>query len=549
VKLDPAPPSPPFAPTAPNLIRYSCEKFGAREFLALDDRRLTYDEADRRSRELAKGLLAMGVGKGARVGVLMANDPDWVVAFLACARIGALTVALSTFYQAPEIAWAVRHNDLQILLTASRYLKADYVERLERALPGLAQAETPELFLPEHPYLRRIVVWGGCDRPWALQGPADVLAAATARPAVDDALLARVEAAVRPCDALVTICTSGTTSEPKAVVHSHGAALRATYQFIDFFDLGPDDRMYPAMPFFWIGGLNTHLIPTMYRGGCLCFSPSPDPLDLIAMAQREKVTIIQAWPPQTRRLMLALEETGQTLPSVRVGLPPQLDLFGNPIPPDRQSGGPLGMTESFGMHGMDRLDMPLPVGKGGANGRPLEGMERAIFDPETGEPLPRNKGGEVYIRGVNMMLGYYGKDRWEYTTRDGFFPTGDLARIDEESFLWFLGRGGEMIKTSGANVAPQEVEVALSGCAGVREAIVFGVPDEIKGEAVVAVVSAAQGSELDPESLRLALREAISPYKVPQSITVLTHEDIPRTASGKPIKPKLRQMLFPQSAE
>jgi acyl-coenzyme A synthetase/AMP-(fatty) acid ligase len=548
VKLDPPPPGPPFTPTFPNLLGFVREAYGDREFLVLDDRRFTYAEADARSAELAKGLLAMGLGKGARVGLLMPNDPDWVIAWMACARIGALTIALSTFYQPPEIAWGVRHNDVQVLLIASRFLKNDYLEKLERAVPGLAAATSPELYLPDHPYLRRIVVWGECDRPWAMRGPADILAAAAAQPAVNDALLARIEAGVTPSDMLVTICTSGTTSEPKAVVHSHGSALRATYQFMDYVDVRPDDRVYPAMPFFWIGGLNTHLIPAMYRGACVCCSRTPEPGDLIEMVQREKVTVIQQWPPQTRRLMLTLEETGQTLPSVRLGLPPQLDLLGRPMPADRQANGSLGMTESFGMHSMDRLDTPTPVGKAGSNGRKLVGMDRQIFDPETRAPLPRGERGELMIRGYNMMLGYYGKERWETFTRDGFFPTGDLATVDEDEYIWFHGRGGEMIKTSGANVAPQEVEVALAACPGVREAIVFGMPDEVKGEAVIAVVSAAQGSALDPESLRSALRETISPYKVPQSITIVTHEQIPRTASGKPIKHKLRDILFPENA-
>jgi acyl-CoA synthetase (AMP-forming)/AMP-acid ligase II len=548
VKRQAPPPGPPFAPTVPNLLGFVRASHGEREFLIFEDQRITYAEADRRSAELAKGLLAIGVGKGSRVGILMPNDPEWVIAFMACARIGALTVAMSTFYAAPEIAWAVRHNDVQVLLAASRYLRADYIERLEKGLGGLADAASSELFLPQQPHLRRIIVWGDCDRPWAMRGPTDLLAAAAATPAIDGELLARIEASVHPSDALVTICTSGTTSEPKAVVHSHGSALRAPYQYLDYFDLRKDDRVYPAMPFFWIGGLNTHLFPGMYTGSSLCFSKSPDPLDIIAVAQREKITIIQQWPPQARRLQLALDETGQTLPSLRLGLGEPRDIEGKPIPPNRQANSSLGMTESFGMHSMDRLDTPMPVGKAGSNGRTLPGMERLVVDPETGTPLPRGQKGELLVRGHNMMIGYYGKERWETFTRDGWFPTGDLVNLDEDDFVWFLGRGGEMIKTSGANVAPPEVENALAACPGVREAIVFGLPDEVKGEVVVAVVSAAQGSKLDPEALRESLRETISPYKVPQAIAVVTHEEIPRTASGKPIKHRLREMLFSAGA-
>ena len=142
------------------------------------------------------------------------------------------------------------------------------------------------------------------------------------------------------------------------------------------------------------------------------------------------------------------------------------------------------------------------------------------------------------------MLGYYGKERWEVFTREGFFPTGDLAIIDEDGFIWFEGRCGEMIKTSGANVAPQEVENALLAYPGVREAIVFGLPDAVKGEIVVAVVTAAPQSQLDTERLRQMLRDSISAYKVPQTIAIMAHAEIPRTASGKPIKYMLRDRVL-----
>jgi acyl-CoA synthetase (AMP-forming)/AMP-acid ligase II len=545
MKLEGPPPGPPFVPTIPNLLAWVRERQPDNLFLTLEAERLTYADVDRRSAELAKGLLAIGVGKASRVGIMMPNTPDWVIAWLACGRIGALAVTLSTFYQAPEIAWGVRHNDVQVLLTVDRYLKADYLERMERGLPGLAESASTELYLPTAPYLRRIVVWGGCDRPWAMKGPDDLLAAAAARPGLDDALLARAEAAVTPSDALVTICTSGTTAEPKAVVHSHGSALRAPWQFLDYYDVQSFDRTYPGMPFFWIGGLNTHLLPAMYTGSALCCTRTPEPQDIIETAAREKITIMLQWPTQMRRMEQVMKATGQTLPSVRLGIGPSKDLHGNVIPPERMNGQSLGMTESFGMHGMTRLDTPANLGKAGANGRTLTGMERVIVDTETGAVLPRGQQGEIFLRGNHMMIGYYGKERWQTFTRDGFFPTGDLAVMDEEDYVWFQGRAGEMIKTAGANVAPPEVEAALATLEGVREAIVFGVPDEAKGEAVVAVVSPTHGAELDAATLHGSLREMISPYKLPQSIAFLSFDEIPRTAAGKPIKTKLREMLFP----
>ncbi|MBV9995336.1 MAG: acyl--CoA ligase [Caulobacteraceae bacterium] len=544
MKLKAPPPGPPFAPTAPNLFRYVREAHGEREFLAFGEQRLSYADADRLSAELAKGLLALGLGKGARVGILMPNNPDWVIVWMACARIGALSVLLSTFYQGPEIAWAVRHNDLHALIIADRYLHNDYVERLERALAGLAEETSTELFLPEQPHLRHIVVWGACEKPWAIRGQTDLLARAAAKPRLDDRILAGVEANITPSDLLLTICTSGSTAEPKAVVHTHGVALRATFQFLDYINIKPDDRTYTAQPFFWVGGLNINLLPTMYLGACMCFSETPDPADIIAMARREGVTRFTGWPAQAQRLRQALAEGGEGLTKLRAGLGEPLDELGRPIPPERRLSGLMGMTESFGMHSIDRAG-PTPLGKGGSWGRKLPGMERLIVDPETGSPLTTGERGELFIRGHNMMHGYYRKERWEVFTAEGYFPTGDLSILDEDDYIYFVGRKGEMIKTSGANVAPPEVENALLTCPGVREAIVFGVPDATKGEVVAAVVSPQDGAALDAEGLRLALRERLSPYKVPQTFAFLTHDEIPRTASGKAIKPKLREMLFP----
>src|SRR5690606_16338543 len=151
------PKGPEFAPTLPGLIRAAARDHGEREFLVMGDQRLTYAQADRESAELAKGLLALGIGKGSRVGLLMSNSPDWVTAWCASGRSGALCVLLSTFFQAPEISWCVRHNDVEVLLVQADYIGNDYIERLERALPGLADQTSTELYLPGHPYLRRIV--------------------------------------------------------------------------------------------------------------------------------------------------------------------------------------------------------------------------------------------------------------------------------------------------------------------------------------------------------------------------------------------------------
>jgi acyl-CoA synthetase (AMP-forming)/AMP-acid ligase II len=532
------------APTLPALLGAIARSGGERDFLTLNDRRVTYADADRISAEWARGLLALGAGKAARIGLLMPNGPDWVLAFLAGARAGALTVTLSTFYQAPEISWGVRHNDVDTLLICDRYLNHDYIERLERALPGLSGHTTPDLYLPTHPYLRRIIVWGDCDRPWALKGPQALSQAAAKKPQIDAAFLSQVEANIAPADALAIICTSGSTAEPKAVVHTHGAALRAVHKFAHYLDLQAGDRSYSGQPFFWIGGLNMNLLPSMFLGACICFSDSPAPADIAKTILAEKVTRLSLWPAQVAGLIDYARREGVRFESIRVGMSAIRDKNGKVIPKERRAAGAMGMTESFGMHSMEVESTPAPPGKGGNWGRRVPGVERRVVDPKTRRPLPVGEIGELEIRGFTLMQGYYKREREEAFLPDGFFATGDLAALDEDDYVYFHGRNTEMIKTSGANVAPREVEIALQALRGVKEAIVFAIPDPVKGEIVCAFVVPGDDAPADPAALQAGLRTEISAYKIPQEMAFIAWEDVPRTGSLKPLKNELRAMML-----
>jgi acyl-CoA synthetase (AMP-forming)/AMP-acid ligase II len=543
--LRPLVPDRPAQETLPVLLRDASMRFAKREYMVLGERRVTFADAERTSAEWARGLLSLGLGKGTRVGILMPNDPDWVLAFLAAGRIGALTVTLSTLFQPPEISWGVRHNDIDTLLVAARYLSNDYLDKLEQALPGLDSHMAPELYLPEHPYLRRIIVWGECDRPWALRGPQALSEAAAAKPQVDEGFLAAIEAGVSPADLLLTICTSGTSAAPKSVIHTHGSALRAVHLFTGYQDLLPDDRTYSGQAFFWIGGQNSGLLPPLFVGSCLCLAQTPRPADVVDVIRSEQVTRLSLWPAQAVGIAEHVAQERLDLPSVRSGYGEPRDEHGQVIPPDRRPGGWLGMTESFGMHSLDRRPFATLPGKGGTWGRSLPGVERAVVDPETKRRLSAGEIGELYIRGHTLMQGYYKVEREAIFTRGGWFPTGDLVSIDEDDYLRFHGRNSELIKTAGANVSPSEVERTLTAQPGVREAIVFGLPDPVKGEIVFAVAVPFADCTLDPNALRETLRQRLSAYKVPQQIIVMPFDEVPRTGSDKVFKRALTERLTP----
>lgn len=538
------PPVPGFAPTLPNLIADVSTRFADNEFLVDGALRLTYAQAERSAAQVARGLLALGVGKAARVAIVLPDKADWVIAWWAAARIGALTIPLSTLYQARELAWALQQADVDTVIIAHGFLGVDYLERLEQAVPGLAQQASPQLFLKSQPYLRRVIVWGECDRPWAIQGAKALDAIAQEHAAIDDAYLREVESRIEPSDLLIGICTSGSSSVPKIVLHTHASMIRATYAVRESF-LGlirAEDRCYSGMPMFWVGGLNVNLMPATYAGACVVFAPSPKATDVLDVIVSEHITRVAMWPTQYKPLMDLAAARGVDLHHITMVNRPQ-DRAVPTVPPERRIVSLLGMTETFGPHGFGNWDEDLGEANGGSFGRQVQGIERRIVDPLTHAELPRGQEGELQVRGFPMMEGYYKRERSEVFLPDGWFATGDICAINADGCLFFRGRMGDMIKTLGANVSPQEVEAVMMTCPGVAEAVVVGVPDADAGERVVAVVVARQGESVDGETLRKRLLGEMSAYKVPREILVMAHEQIPRTGAAKVQRNALKALL------
>ncbi len=536
---------PPYPPTLPNVLAAAVANFPNREFLVCGENRLTFAQADEASAGLATGLMALGVGKGSRVGILMPNSPDWVLCWLAAARIGALTVPISTFYSTAELTRVLDHADVDTLLMVDRYVKRDYVKQME-TVPGLIGAGRPELAISQLPYLRHVVVWGKSERTWAKHGPDHLVQAAASNRRVDRQVVSSAETRVTPADDLLIIYTSGSTAEPKAVIHTHASVIRLCYalEASGWADTRPDDRIYGAVPFFWIGGPNSTILPSLFTGACVVMSASPGVDEVLDTCAREEVTTINAWGTQLRAITERATSRGVVLPKLRLMFD-QLDENGQPIPFELIP-KPFGMTETFGPHGLEARGTKLPLSKAGAFGRSLSGMERKVVDPETGRVCAPGEPGELYVRGFSLMRGMYKRLPEDTFDRDGFYPTGDRCHVDAEGFLYFEGRFGEMIKTSGANVSPREVEVVLEGFAEIREAVVFGVPDVARGESIVAVVIPTLGAGVDRDRILERLGNELSDYKVPRFLFTMDYETIPRTDSSKVKKNQLKELVLEQ---
>ncbi|MBW2244101.1 MAG: acyl--CoA ligase [Deltaproteobacteria bacterium] len=467
----------------PGFLRKRAKDRGEQPFIVLGDHCLSYADLEAGSRRLAKGLLAHGAGKGTRVGLLMPNGPDWVTAWAAVTRIGALLVPLNTFYQSRELGWVLAHADVDALLCVDRYLRNDYLERLEQFAPTLAEVTGSTLRIEALPYLRSVHVIGTTQRPWTTP-LSDLEARADEIP---EALLEAVEAQVTPADAMLVIYSSGSTADPKGAIHTHGTVLRHAHNLNQLRDLLPADRLYSPMPFFWVGGFLFSLVSVMEVGACLLCEEVFEPGATLQMLERERATIVTGWPHYSKALADHPSFGERDLSSVRAGnlydlLPEAL----RPADLELRSNS-LGMTETCGPHTMDAMDQTLPETLRGSFGHAVPGMEHKIVDPETGATLDAGEFGEICVRGQSLMQGLYKQERQDVFDRDGFYHTGDAGHFTADGVLFFKARLGDLIKTGGANVTPREVEVVMESLPGVRSAFVVGVPHPERGENVAAV--------------------------------------------------------------
>jgi len=253
---------------------------------------------------------------------------------------------------------------------------------------------------------------------------------------------------------------------------------------------------------------------------------------------------VVGWPHMSRALTEHPSFPDRDLSAVRGG---SLDAL---LPPDLRVGDPelransLGMTESLGPHSIELIGSALPENKRGSFGRAVPGIEHRIVDPSTEAEAPEGELGEIWIRGYPLMLGLVGVAEHEVFTPDGWYRTGDVGHLDTDGHLYFKGRMGDQIKTSGMNVMPREVELVIEEQPEVMHAFVAGVAHTERGQDVVAAVVPRPGMSVDPEEILERLRGDLSSYKVPRHVAIYaSSDDLPWLESGKINLRKLAGML------
>ena len=510
------------------ILRQQARSRGNHPLLVCDGDRISYGEADRRSADLARGLISLGSGKGTHVGLLFPNGAEFVVGMLAAARIGAVVVPFSTFATAREIRDQLVDADIEILLSARSFRSHDYARRLTEVLPEY-HSDRP-LFSSAAPQLRYVEI--GSERTCRL---ADT---------VDPTLLTAMEDDVHGCDPLAIIYTSGSTSTPKGVVHTHAALLDHQRNLNDIRGLTPDEKLFCNSPFFWIGGFAFGLLATLTAGSTLVCSNDSDAGRALDLLEAEKPTMTNGFAAGIAHLADHPSFARRDLSSMRRGnLYPIMAPDARPADPELRH-SMLGMTEGGSVVLISGDESDQSESRRGSFGKPAPGFDTKIVDTETGAPVNVGAIGELCLRGPYVMQGYYKRSREECFDADGWFHTGDLVRTDADGFCYFTGRLSGMIKTAGANVSAAEVEKAIATVTGGAPAYVVGLPDARRGHVVAAVVSLPDASaEFDEAEVRERLKAELSSYKIPKRFVAVPRADIPLLSSGKVDTQRLKELF------
>jgi acyl-CoA synthetase (AMP-forming)/AMP-acid ligase II len=510
------------------------------DFVVCDSHRLTYADAERRSRVLARGLIAEGVGKGSRVALLYPTGIPFVATWLAIARIGAVAVPISTFSKPDELRVVLAGSDACVLLGVPEYRGNDYLSALQTACTGLDLSSAGPILSPDAPSLRRVHLDG---RVAGLHHDHSLDALLRSSEVVDDEILDAVEADVMPSDRMMIVYTSGSTSAPKGVIHEHGPLLHHLENLNRLRGLHAGVKLFSNSPMFWIGGAGYNIVGTLVAGSTLLCSTALNPSDTLDFIERERPELVNGFAQSIAHVVSDPTFSRRDFSSIRSG-----NLYA--IMPDglrpedtELRHNMLGTTETGSVCLMSADERDQPERHRGSFGTPVPEFEARVVDPDTLIDCEVGKVGELWLRSALMMEGYYGRERSSAFTADEWYRTGDLFRTDDEGFFYFLGRRGDMIKTGGANVSPREVEAVISDVTGGLLPIVFGLPDPQRDQIVAAVIVADDDARVDLDAVREALRARLSAYKVPRKILRMTPTELPVLSSGKPDMRRLVEML------
>jgi fatty-acyl-CoA synthase len=502
------------------------------EALVIAGRRLSYRGLEQSAQAIARALRASGIGHGDHVAVCMGNAVEWVQLFYGAAIIGAVTVPVNTRFKADELAYCLKQADVKLLLTADRFLKIDFITMLRQVCPAL-EYRLPDAALPQ---LGEIIVLGD-NIPAGAIAYEKWLARGAWAPAVN-------AKPVDPDDTLLIQYTSGTTSYPKGVMLSHDNMLRNAAAVAPRFDCGAGDRYYSARPFYHVAGTTLSMLAALTSGATLLSSPHFEPGEALRVMAEERCTITSG--NDTMFLMMCNHPAFGRYPVqlksgwASAGAEASRQII--------EQMGMRGLCHAYGLSEaspnvcMSWFDDDVEKRIGGW-AHVLDDVEVEIRDPATGRAQPPGQPGEILVRGVSVMKGYYKMPEQTASAidADGWLHSGDLGVMDAEGRLRFLTRVKDVFRVGGENVAPAEVEDVLHRHPAIKQAQVIGVPDPRLIEVPAAYIILREGKAASPDDIIAWSRERMANFRVPRYVRIVdSFEHIGMTGSAKVQKNKLR---------
>ena len=538
--------------TISGFVREVTDRFGESEAIVMwaGDERIAWSYADlwQRSVAVAKALIAGGMGRDARIGVLMTNRPEYLASVFGIALAGGVTVSLSTFATPVELEHMLQAGDVAALLYDRQVLRKSFSDMLAELEPAILDTPPGRLASTRFPFLKRLVALDSVTSgPSATPGGAaveswsDLLAQGRDVP---DALVESRAAMTRPSDLGAVFFSSGTTGLPKGIVHAQRAFAIQWWRWRRTMAIDPVNhpvRCWTGNGFFWSGNISQVVGYSLATGGTAVLQPVFDADDALTLIERERVSFAIGRPHQWARLQASDKWPTVDLSSLHYVTYGE-KIFEHPtVQTDWQMRPAYGNTETLTINTAVVSNTPADA-HSNSYGQPLPGNILKIFDPLTGRPVARGERGEIAIKGPTLMIAYIGKTPEETFDEEGYFCTGDGGYVDEEGYLYWEGRLTDMIKTGGANVSPVEVDEALAAIPGIKRAQTVGIPHETLGEMVVACVIPHAGEQLSQEGICTALRQRLASFKIPRAILFLTEEEFPVTGSEKVKTSDLRDL-------
>ncbi|HUA69794.1 MAG TPA: AMP-binding protein [Solirubrobacteraceae bacterium] len=519
--------------TVGHLLDRAAERSPDHDAVVFPDTRRTYGELSEATDAIARSFAGLGIRRGDKVGILMPNRLEFVLAFIGAAKLGAIPVPINARFKAYELGHVISHADVRLLLTcAGPAGTADYPAILQEVFPALTEQADPwRLELAAAPELRQIVDIDA-DRPGFLaRGDLEGAGAQIGFGEVE-----AMQSRVRIRDIAMLMYTSGTSARPKGCLLTHEALVRhggnvARSRFL----LTAEDSFWDPLPLFHIGGI-VPMLGCFSVGARYCHAGHFDPRVALRMLEAERCTVLY---PAFETIWLAVldhpEFESTDLSAVRliqsIAVPERLAQLEARMPWAAQVSS-YGATESSSNLTLTRPDDPYEV-RIGTLGRVLPGMEVRVLDAETGDACRPGEIGELCYRGYSLFEGYY-KDP-ELTSEsfdaDGFFHSQDLGKLDEDGQLVYVGRLKDMLKVGGENVSALEVEGYLVTHPAVNIAQVVAAPDARYGEVPAAFLELKQDGSIDEQGVIDFCLDRIATYKVPRYVRFVRQGEWPMSGT------------------